>query len=327
MATSSVLAPKARSHVLDHAVRHVQEQLAGVVHLVLLAGHGAPGSREVFHQVNRSTRAGARIIASPTDEPPPTGTLRRTDGPCVLLESTAPPGPSARRSLLAALAPGACWWPARRGRRSPGGGIRAGAGGPDRRAARRCCARCRPGRWPDEGGVAGRPGLRLRPARPPGRRPRPCWWRWPWTGSDGVAEARPARPGEAPPPGGRGGSTAAGRSTSAWPPSPASPATTTGGWCCASRSTSPPATSTRPTSPSASALPCDARRPGPLRPPPRASARRPSPATCARRAGDRLRLARAAALVDGGAPDHAAHRRHPAARRRSRGRTARWPPS
>ena len=106
--------------------------------------------------------------------------LRRESGPCVLLESTGPPGPLARLSILA-----------RRPRAvlvaDRAGATLSGATGTRRvdadpvAALRGLLREVRRGHWPDEGGVAGAlaydsPG---RGAPPPG----PCWWRWPWTAS------------------------------------------------------------------------------------------------------------------------------------------------
>ena len=80
--------------------------------------------------------------------------LRGTAGPCVLLESTTSPGPLARRSLLARR-PRAVLVADRSGATvSTATGTR--RVGPDPIAALRALLReIPPGRWPDEGGVAG----------------------------------------------------------------------------------------------------------------------------------------------------------------------------
>jgi anthranilate/para-aminobenzoate synthase component I len=77
-----------------------------------------------------------------------------TRGPCVLLESTAAPSPLARRSLLA-RGPRAALVADRRGLRlATPEGVRPVAG--DAFTALRSMLRdVRPGRWPDEGGIAG----------------------------------------------------------------------------------------------------------------------------------------------------------------------------
>jgi para-aminobenzoate synthetase component I len=82
--------------------------------------------------------------------------LRRSAGPCVLFESTTPPGPLSRLSLLARR-PRALLV-ARRGHPDPLGALRS------------LLAEVRPGRWPEEGGVAG--ALAYDFARP-GREPAP----------------------------------------------------------------------------------------------------------------------------------------------------------
>ena len=80
--------------------------------------------------------------------------LVATKGPCVLLESTAAPSPYARRTLLARN-PRAALIADRDGlRRADAAGARR-VGGDAFTALRAMLREVRPGRWPDEGGIAG----------------------------------------------------------------------------------------------------------------------------------------------------------------------------
>jgi anthranilate/para-aminobenzoate synthase component I len=97
--------------------------------------------------------------------------LRGDAGPCVLLESTGPAGPLARRSILA-RGPRAVLVADRSGTTlSSAGGTRRLDGDPIA-ALRALLREVRPGRWPDEGGVAGALAYDFaRPRRPPAPTP------------------------------------------------------------------------------------------------------------------------------------------------------------
>ncbi len=95
--------------------------------------------------------------------------LTRTEGPCVLLESTTEPGPLAALSLLARGPRAILWGDAQDVQVATRDGVHR-AGAPPLDAMRALLRTVPPGRWPDEGGLAGviaydfaRPG---RPAAP-----------------------------------------------------------------------------------------------------------------------------------------------------------------
>jgi len=82
------------------------------------------------------------------------GQARQTPGPCVLLESTTSPGPLARLALLA-HEPRAVLVADRSGATLTTASGTRGAGADPLAALRALLAETPPGRWPDEGGVAG----------------------------------------------------------------------------------------------------------------------------------------------------------------------------
>src|SRR6185503_5525365 len=149
------LRPERAGHELDHALRHVEEQLARVVRPRLAVRHGAQDLQEVFHRGNliRAGCAGGRIIprwramSLYRD-------LRATDGPAVLFESTTPAGPRSRRSILARWPRALAVGDRGRVRIASASGIREEAIDPIA-AVRALLATVPEGRWPDEGGVAG----------------------------------------------------------------------------------------------------------------------------------------------------------------------------
>jgi len=106
---------------------------------------------------------------------------QNTRGPCVLLESTSSRGPRARLSLLARR-PRAILIADRTGARVATASGVFGTGNDPLAALRGLLDTVRPGRWPEEGGVAGALAYDFaRPARPPA--PRRSSLRWRWTAS------------------------------------------------------------------------------------------------------------------------------------------------
>ena len=87
------LGPERARHVLHHPLAHVEEEIARALRLRAAVRHGGEDGEEIVHEFSAGVPAGL-IITSTAPMSRAYDAFAGTRGPCVLLESTAAPSPA-----------------------------------------------------------------------------------------------------------------------------------------------------------------------------------------------------------------------------------------